>query len=220
MYRNIIFDLGGVVVEWNPRDFLMDYFLNKHTEEIVFDLTFGSETWQKLDLGVITREEGNQLMLQEASRYGRTFEVQTVIDEWTNMLRTNRATVKTMCRLKLAGYRLYYLSNIASDTLDLIKQRDFYPIFDGGLPSYEIGVNKPDTRIYRTIMQRYELAYDETIFVDDSKLNTQTAYNLGMTGILYKSPKSLLRALETCGIHLPKKSSARPAHKPVAQTTG
>lgn len=211
MYRNIVFDLGGVVVDWNPRDFLMDYFLNKRTEDVVYDLTFGSKTWQELDRGVLTRAEGNQAMLKEAARCGRIFEVQTVIDEWESLLRTNRATVKTMCRLKLAGYRLYYLSNIAADTLAELKKRDFFPVFDGGLASSEIGVNKPDTRIYRTLMQRYGLAYDETIFVDDNKLNTQVAYNLGMTGILYKSPKSFTRALETCGVRLPRKAAPLPA---------
>lgn len=213
MYRNVIFDLGGVVVDWNPRDFLMDYFLNKRTEDIVYDLTFGSKTWQELDRGAVSREEGNRAMLKEAARCGRVFEVQTVIDEWESLLRTKRTTVKTMCRLKLAGYRLYYLSNIAADTLDDIRQRDFFPIFDGGVASCEVGINKPDTRIYRTLMQRYGLAYDETIFVDDNKLNTQTAYNLGMTGILYKGPKSFARALETCGVHLPRRSAPLSAAK-------
>lgn len=213
MYRNVIFDLGGVVLEWNPRDFLMDYFLNKRTEDIVYDLTFGSATWQELDRGALSREEGNHAMLKEAARCGRTFEVQTVIDAWEDMLHTNRATVKTMCRLKLAGYRLYYLSNIAADTFAHIQERDFFPVFDGGVASFEIGVNKPDTRIYRTLMQRYGLAYDETIFIDDNKLNTQAAYNLGMTGILYKNPKSFTRALETCGVHLPRKAAT------VAQAT-
>lgn len=214
MYRNIIFDFGGVVVDWNPRDFLMEHFLNKRTEDIVYDLTFGSAAWQEMDRGAMTREEGNRAMLAEAARCGRTFEVQTVIDEWEGLLRTNRATVKTMCRLKLAGYRLYYLSNMAADTFAHIKQRDFFPIFDGGLASCEIGVNKPDSRIYRTLMQRCGLAYDESIFIDDSRLNTQAAYDLGMTGILYKNPKSFNRALETCGIHLPRKSAPLPAAKP------
>lgn len=49
MYKNIIFDFGGVVVQFNPKDFLMDHFMNKRAEEIVYELTFGSQEWQDLD---------------------------------------------------------------------------------------------------------------------------------------------------------------------------
>ena len=152
MYKNIIFDLGGVVVDFKPRDFLMDHFLNKSAEDEVFDLTFG--------------------------------------------------TVKTMCKLKLAGYRLYYLSNIPQDVIDEIRQRDFFPLFDGGIASCEVHLSKPDPKIFGLMMQKYGLAYDETIFVDDTKVNAQAAYNLGITGILYKGPKSFQRALGLCGVKM------------------
>ena len=68
MYKNIIFDLGGVVVDFKPRDFLMDHFLNKSAEDEVFDLTFGSKEWEELDRGVISRGTANRLMLENAAR--------------------------------------------------------------------------------------------------------------------------------------------------------
>lgn len=202
MYKNIIFDLGGVCVEFNPKDFLMDHFLNKKAEDIVYDLTFGSKEWLEMDKGTLTREEGNRIMLENAERCGRRFEVQTVIDEWQDILRTKNHTIKTMCKLKLAGYRLYYLSNIASDVMDEIRSRDFFPLFDGGLASCDAHLLKPDPRIYMQLMQKYNLAYEESIFIDDSKKNAQAAYNLGITGILYKNRKSFVRALGACGIDL------------------
>lgn len=118
MYKNIIFDFGGVVVQFNPKDFLMDHFVNKRAEEIVYELTFGSQEWQDLDRGIITREEGNAAMLENAARVNRVFEVQTVIDEWPTILRTKESTVHTMQKLKAAGYRLYYLTNIPADIMD------------------------------------------------------------------------------------------------------
>ena len=57
MYKNIIFDFGGVVVNFNPRDFLMDHFMNRRAEEETYDIVFGSQEWQDLDRGIITREE-------------------------------------------------------------------------------------------------------------------------------------------------------------------
>ena len=62
MYKNIIFDFGGVVVNFNPRDFLMDHFMNRRAEEETYDIVFGSQEWQDLDRGIITREEANKIM--------------------------------------------------------------------------------------------------------------------------------------------------------------
>lgn len=202
MYKNIIFDFGGVVVQFNPKDFLMNHFLNKRAEEIVYELTFGSQEWQDLDRGTITREEGNATMLENAARVNRVFEVQTVIDEWPTILRTKESTVHTMQKLKAAGYRLYYLTNIPADIMDELRQREWFSLFDGGVASCEVHLCKPEPAIYTTLMQTCNLAYDESIFIDDNKVNAQAAYNLGITGILYKNPKSFERALRACGIEL------------------
>lgn len=202
MYKNIIFDFGGVVVQFNPKDFLMDHFMNKRAEEIVYELTFGSQEWQDLDRGIITREEGNAAMLENAARVNRVFEVQTVIDEWPAILRTKESTVHTMQKLKTAGYRLYYLTNIPADIMDELRQREWFSLFDGGVASCDVHLCKPEPAIYTTLMQTCNLAYDESIFIDDNKVNAQAAYNLGITGILYKNPKSFERALHACGIVL------------------
>ena len=202
MYKNIIFDFGGVVVQFNPKDFLMDHFMNKRAEEIVYELTFGSQEWQNLDRGIITREEGNAAMLENAARVNRVFEVQTVIDEWPAILRTKESTVHTMQKLKAAGYRLYYLTNIPADIMDELRQREWFSLFDGGVASCDVHLCKPEPAIYTTLMQTCNLAYDESIFIDDNKVNAQAAYNLGITGILYKNPKSFERALHACGIVL------------------
>lgn len=202
MYKNIIFDFGGVVVQFNPRDFLMDHFMNRHAEEIVYELTFGSQEWQDMDRGILTREEGNAAMLENAARVNRVFEVQTVIEEWPSILRTKEPTIRTMKKLKAAGYRLYYLSNIPTDIMDMLRQREWFSLFDGGVASCDVHLCKPEPAIYTTLMQTCNLAYDESIFIDDSKVNAQAAYNLGITGILYKNPKSFERALRACGIEL------------------
>ena len=73
-YKNIIFDLGGVVVDYTPKDFLMDRFMNRKAEQIVYTLTFGSKEWEDLDRGVIARGTANRIMLENAAACGRTFE--------------------------------------------------------------------------------------------------------------------------------------------------
>ena len=202
MYKNIIFDLGGVVVNFDPKNFLMERFANQRTEDIVYDLTFGSKEWQDLDRGVITRAQANRIMLENAARVDRVFEVRTVIEEWEGMLRTKKDTVQIMRKLKAAGYRLYYLTNIPADIMDELRQREWFSLFDGGIASCDVHLCKPEPEIFTTLMQTFRLAYDETIFIDDNKANAQAAYNLGITGILYKNPKSFARALAACGIEV------------------
>ena len=202
MYKNIIFDFGGVVVDFNPRNFFFYRFMSKHAEEIVYDLTFGSQEWLDLDRGTLTREAANEIMLDNAAQVNRVFEVRTVIEEWQTMLHTKKTTVKIMKLLKKNGYRLYYLTNMASDIMDELRQRDWFALFDGGVASCDVHLCKPEPEIYTTLMRQCKLAYDESIFVDDNKINAQAAYNLGITGILYKNPKSFLRALDACGLQL------------------
>lgn len=202
MYKNIIFDFGGVVVDFAPKDFLMNHFMNRLAEDETYALVFGSQEWQDLDRGTISREEANRSMLENAARANRVFEVQTCIEEWAEMLRTKKDTVQIMRKLKAAGYRLYYLTNIPTDIMDELRQREWFSLFDGGIASCDVHLCKPEPEIFTTLMQTFRLAYDETIFIDDNKANAQAAYNLGITGILYKNPKSFERALRACGIEL------------------
>ena len=212
MYKNIIFDLGGVVVDFNPRDFLMDYFMNKSAEDAVYDLTFGSKEWEDLDRGDITRAAANRIMLENAANCGRTFEVQTVIDEWEKILRTKKTTIKTMCKLKMAGYRLYYLSNIASDTLDLIKQRDFFPLFDGGIASCEVPCwDKRVPQDLHPVDAEIPPCLRRIHFCRRQQAKCPgRLQDLGITGILYKNKKSFNRALGLCGIHLTNRRAPAP----------
>ncbi len=200
MYKNIIFDLGGVVIDFDPRDFLLERFYNEAVETTVYDITFGSEEWKLLDAGLLTREEGNARMLEKAKAEGCAFEVQSVLDDWIRILKTRRKTVEVIKRLKKMGFSIYYLSNIPEDALAEVRQRDFWPLFDGGIASCEVKLIKPETAIYQRLIDEYGLVCSESIFIDDYKPNTTAAFDLGITGIHYKGASSLIRALNTCGI--------------------
>ena len=70
MYKSIVFDLGGVMIDFDPRGYLVDRLCNAETEEEVYDLTFGSEEWKLLDAGLISRFDGNHRMLEKARAAG------------------------------------------------------------------------------------------------------------------------------------------------------
>ena len=203
MYKNIIFDLGGVMVEWQPREYLMEHFLNEDVEQKVYDLTFGSPEWRELDAGAITRYAANQTMLEKAKALGCGYEVQAVLDDWETMLRTRYRVVEIASRLKRNGFRLYYLSNIPPDILEILKARSFWRLFDGGVASCDVHLLKPQPEIYQTLLDRYELDPKECIFIDDSPVNVKAAYELGITSIpMHASVNALVRNLGVCGIHV------------------
>ena len=203
MYKNVIFDIGGVMVDFDPRDFLLDRFCNAAIEEKVYRLTFGSEIWQKLDAGLCTRYEGNQAMLAAAGEEGCAFEVQEVLENWTSILRIRRRMVELVRRLKNHGYCVYYLSNIPEDILPLLMRRGLEGVFDGGVASCDVHINKPDPRIYQCLLDKYGLTAGECIFIDDSRANVQTAFQLGMNSIQMRdSVDTLVRSLATCNVTL------------------
>lgn len=201
MYKNIIFDLGGVMVDFDPRSYLVDRFCNAEVEEKVAQLTFDSEEWKQLDAGRITRTEANLNMLARAREYGCAFEVQGVLDDWMHILRPRRRMQELVQTLKSRGYCVYYLSNIPEDVLALLTERDLKGLFDGGVASCEVHINKPDPRIYQALLEKYHLKAGESIFIDDRLENVQAAFQLGFAGIQMKdSVGTLVRSLATCGV--------------------
>lgn len=203
MYKSIIFDIGGVMVDFDPKSYLVDRLCNEATEEKVYDLTFGSETWKKLDAGLISRFDGSSSMLKKAREAGCEFEVQGVLDDWTHILRPRRRMQELVRRLKNHGYRVYYLSNIPSDILELLDQKGILEQFDGGVASCEVHINKPDHRIYQALLDRYHLKADECVFIDDNLANVQAAFSMGFAGIQMKeSVGTLVRSLATCNVML------------------
>ena len=101
MYQNIIFDLGGVVVDYAPREFLVDYFMNEKLEEQLFDITFGSEEWKKLDAGLITRQEAEAVMRRRGAELGHSFEVDAILSDWMENKGRHRSNDDTLEKARL-----------------------------------------------------------------------------------------------------------------------
>ncbi len=179
----------------------MDRFCNAETEELVSQLTFESEEWKLLDAGLLSRYEANQRMLTRAKEHDCVFEVQGVLDDWMHILRPRRKMQELVQKLKAHGYCVYYLSNIPEDVLALLMERDFQGLFDGGVASCEVHVNKPDPRIYQALLDKYGLKASESVFIDDRQDNVQAAFELGFVGIRMKdSVGTLVRSLATCNV--------------------
>lgn len=201
MYKSIVFDIGGVMIDFDPKGYLVDRLCNAEMEEKVYDLTFGSEEWKKLDAGLMTRFDGNSAMLKHAQEAGCAFEVQGILDDWTHILRPRHRMQELVRRLKNHGYCVYYLSNMPQDILEMLIERGTLAQFDGGVASCEVKINKPDPRIYQALLDKYHLKADECVFIDDNLANVQAAFALGFAGIQMKeSVGTLVRSLATCNV--------------------
>ncbi len=202
MYKNIIFDLGGVVVDFTPRIFLLDRFSNEELENKLYDISFGSDTWQALDAGEMTREEGDKIMMKAAAEIGLSYEMEVVLNDWDDMLKTKDDTARLIKRLHKNGYNLYYLSNIAHDTLALIKKRHFWPLFKDGIASCNVRVTKPDLKIFNGTLRKFGLNPQETIFIDDTPINVDAAQTTGIKALLFTSVPALAKDLAALGVNL------------------
>ncbi len=183
-YKNIIFDLGGVVVERDPskctREFI-EFFDYIHYDPM-------PSFWSDYDRGVVSFEGVKSAL---AKYRGVT---QDFCDEYVErtiyMQEEVPATKSLIERLKSEGYRLYVLSNMASEYIEYIRTLPVYKNFDGEVISSEEGVVKPEESIYKILLDRYNLDPAESLFVDDRKANVDVAESLGIDSVLFVSRSS------------------------------
>ncbi len=200
MYNNIIFDLGGVVIDFTPKLFLLDRFTNETLEQQLFDISFGSEEWKALDRGEITRSAANEIMMEKAAQINRKYEMNVIINDWEDMLKTKDDTMRIMKKLVANGYKLYYLSNMPQDTLKNLQGRHFWKYFVDGIASCNVKMAKPDKRIYLGTLRKFGLDASKTVFIDDTPQNIEAAEAVGLKSILFKNAHSLVKELALLGI--------------------
>jgi len=106
--------------------------------------------------------------------------------------------VKLLPELKKRGFKLYFLSNFPIDIFEEIKTGYyFFKYFDGGIISSEVKLSKPDKRIFETLLQKYSLTAEESLFIDDLDINVKSAINTGMKGLVTFGSEEISKELES-----------------------
>ena len=200
MYKNIIFDLGNVLLSFNP----MEYLRSKISEEKigeVFKAIFQSEEWIMLDRGTITEKEAINNIIERNSMYRD--DINLAFKDWYGILKPIEDTIKVLEDLKDKGYNVYYLSNFHELAFKEVSTKNsFFGLFDGGVVSYEEKIIKPEEEIYRLILKRYNLEPSETIFIDDTKANVEGANKLGITTVFLEKPNTLREELRKLNLDI------------------
>jgi 2-haloacid dehalogenase len=191
--RVVVFDLGGVLLEWNPRHLYRKLFAGDDDAMEAFLGSVCTEAWnERQDAGRSFADGVAELLAnhpqhaQLIAAFGARFDemIPGAIDD----------CVAVLHELKGTGVPVYALTNWSSETFPSQKQRfPFLALFDGIVVSGDEGVIKPDPRIFRILLERYAIAADEAVFIDDVAANAAAAAALGLHGIHFRSP-ALLRA--------------------------
>ena len=197
MIKNIIFDLGDVIVDYNPDDYLKQFNLQNEEIEFLKKEIFSGIEWNKADKG-----EYKNITDLVSSLCIRIPEYKDIIPE---ILTDNYAEAQTIrkpeenlfFKLNASGFRMFILSNTPKYAIDYLKKKtEIFNLTEGELYSFEEGVLKPDKQIYLKLLKKYNLIPNETVFIDDNPNNIKTANELGIHGIVFKNLEQCKKELE------------------------
>ena len=173
MIKNIIFDLGNVIIQ-NPNLELVKQFFKEEKDAIAFnEFIFKSEFWKDMDLGKITNLEiANMIREKKLINVSKYDEIENFMLNWFTKLKANEKTMQIGKKLKQNGYSIYILSNMAKSTFEFLKNEyDFFNIADGVVVSAYEGIKKPDIKIFEILLNRYSLLAEECLLIDDDDTN-------------------------------------------------
>lgn len=195
---NVVFDLGGVVIRWDPELIVSRYTDDPQLRRVLLDGIFKQPDWVELDRGTLPLDRA---LRRAAERTGLSLE--TITDAYAAVAPTMvpiEATLRIIERAKSAGARLYCLSNMHRTSIESLNRRfGITDMFDGSIISCYEKTVKPEPRIFQLLLKRYDLAADECVFVDDTKTNTDAARDLGFKTVHFRSPEQCTRELESMG---------------------
>jgi 2-haloacid dehalogenase len=187
--ENIIFDFGGVLVDWNPRYLYKDHFKDEKEMEYFLKNICNDEWNLEQDKGR-TLLEGTVLL---QNKYPELYSmIQLYYDKWETMLKSDYPeTVSLLYKLK-AKYKIYGLTNWSTETISILYKRfPFFKEFDGIVVSGQERILKPNPQIYHVLLERYNLKAENTVFIDDNINNIKAAEKVGLYAIHYENTSKL-----------------------------
>jgi 2-haloacid dehalogenase len=197
--KTVVFDIGGVLIDWNPRHMYRKIF--KSEEEMEWFLSnICTYEWN-------VQQDGGKLFSEATAELSARYpeysdKIALYYGRWEEMLGGELTdTVKIFNELKSAGMPVYALSNWSHEAFPAAYERfDFMKQFDGLVVSGYEKILKPDHAIYRVLMSRYNVNPVESVYIDDNKANADAAAELGFHGIHFQSAEQLRQELRDLGL--------------------
>ena len=188
----IIFDLGRVVVSWDPVGIVRSVRGPDGTEALAERL-FNHPDWLEVDRGTLSL---HAMASQAEARTGLSMaENLAILQAVPASLLPDPAMVSLIETLYRAGHRLYALSNMGHASIDWLEQQEFWRFFSGKVVSARVRMLKPEPDIYRYLLVSFDLKAGECLFIDDSPANVAAARALGLQGMVFTDAPACRRQL-------------------------
>ena len=199
--RNVIFDVGNVLVRWSPAEIIHLTFTHPFQTNVWIQKIFKHETWQLLNLGLVTEAEAQT---RYQTLYGLTPSQTARLFYYIKATQIPIYQSQDLLEhAQQAGLRVFGLTdNIKEIVAHLRQQYDFWQWFEAVVVSAEVGMMKPHPEIFQYLLQHHQLHADETVFIDDHLPNIAAASSLGMHTIHFVDAEDTPRQLQLLGLKI------------------
>ena len=201
--KNIVFDMGRVLLDFSPEKVLMPYFPNQEDRNLMNEIVFESGEWDRLDAGDFTEDEALERWLVHTPERLRD-SLRAMFAEWHRYLTPIDGMAELIRELKNSGYGCYLCSNTSARFSVYWQEREALRLLDGRFVSAFYKLMKPDAAMYQTMFEVFGLEPEECFFVDDRATNIEGAAKLGMRGFLFQTydVNALRQAMRSEGIRI------------------
>ena len=198
MIKNIIFDLGGVLVDWNPVDKLRRMGLPEEEVNIIAQNTAFSAEWNEIDKGAIEKEKLYDVMLARIPQEYREDAASFLNEGVFDAIHSFSYSAEWLKSLKKRGLSVFLLTNYSEWMFDYHYKNEFSfkDSVDGMIVSGKVKLLKPDRAIYEALMNKYGLKPEECVFFDDRLENVEGARKCGINAIVFKDYETATTELE------------------------
>ena len=192
MIKNVVFDLGKVLINNDPSEYLRKYGYDEEKYQALLDAIWTDSLWGDMD---IAKYESFKDIIEIYVEKHKELEPELrrfFAEDWMELYVAYDDTVKFYNEVYEQGYDIYLLTNFSKDGYEYISNKfDFFKKAKGAVVSSHLKIAKPDMRIYKYLLDTYNLNPDKCIFIDDSVANINAANELGIHGIVYTDIESL-----------------------------
>jgi putative hydrolase of the HAD superfamily len=184
--RSVIFDVGGVLLDWNPGRILQGYYADPAERASMKQAIFHHADWLEYDRGALSE---SAVLERVGARAGRAVpELARLFEDIRASLQPKADTLALLAALEARRVPLYCLSNMPAESFAYLGKRfDFWRRFNGIVISGEVKMVKPQAQIFEYLLERYGLAAADTVFVDDYLVNIEAAKTLGFHTVLFRN---------------------------------
>lgn len=197
--ENIVFDFGGVLVDWNPRYLYKDLFEdNQQMEDFLANVC--TENWNLQQDAGRSLVEATTILQKQFPEHEAM--IQKFYDDWEVMLKDQiPENTVLLNQLKEKKYRLFGLTNWSGETFPIALERfKFFNVFEGIIVSGDEKMIKPDREIYQLLLSRYKIKPEESVFIDDNMNNIIAAQKIGFHTIHFTEGVNLKHQFQKMGI--------------------